>query len=131
MSAKINGSRYVLAVKDLDRSAGFYKDKLGFRTVWADDGWHFLARDSIRIMIGECPDDVSAFETGCHSYFGYFDTENIDDLYAECLSRGIEVVSKLADKPWGQREFAIRTIDGHRITFGQAMGQPSQPDRIV
>ncbi len=120
MGGKINGSRYVLAVKDLNRSADFYKNKLGFSTLWADDGWHFLTRDNIRIMIGECPDDVSAFETGCHSYFGYFDTENIEDLYAEYVAKGLEIVSKLEDKPWGQREFAVRTIDGHRITFGEA-----------
>jgi hypothetical protein len=25
-------------------------------------------------------------------------------------------------RPWGMREFAVTTIDGHRIMIGQAMG---------
>jgi len=27
----------------------------------------------------------------------------------------------LADKPWGMREFGVRTPDGHRIMFGQEL----------
>ena len=35
--------------------------------------------------------------------------------------KDIEILSKPEDKPWGQREFGIRTIDGHRIMFGEAL----------
>ena len=72
-------------------------------------------------MLGECPDDRSAFETRNHSYFAYIDVEHIDQLFAEYQSREVEILAMPADKPWGQREFAIRTIDGHRIMFGQAL----------
>jgi uncharacterized glyoxalase superfamily protein PhnB len=40
-------------------------------------------------------------------------------LYKEYQSKGVEVLSSIENKPWGQREFSIRTIDGHRITFGE------------
>jgi uncharacterized glyoxalase superfamily protein PhnB len=72
-------------------------------------------------MLGECPDDRSAFETKNHSYFAYIDTEDIDALFAEYADRNVEITSWLQDRPWGQREFAIRTIDGHRIMFGEAI----------
>ena len=41
---------------------------------------------------------------------------------AETVKIGfIEVLSGPADKPWGLREMAVRTPDGHRIMFCQPM----------
>jgi uncharacterized glyoxalase superfamily protein PhnB len=119
MNSKITGSRYVLAVNNLATSADFYKNKLGFQTLWEEGGWHFLIRDDIKIMLGECPDDKPASEINSHSYFAYLEVDNIDMLYKEYQSKGVEVLSSIENKPWGQREFSIRTIDGHRITLGE------------
>jgi catechol 2,3-dioxygenase-like lactoylglutathione lyase family enzyme len=119
MKQKMSGSRYVLAVKDLAKSAEFYKTKLGFNTLWDGDGWHFLIRDNVKIMLGECPDERAASELGDHSYFAYLEIGNIDELYKEFKDRKIEVLSDIENKPWGQREFSVRTIDGHRIMFGE------------
>lgn len=83
MESKITGNRYVLAVKNLEKSADFYKDKLGFHTLWEGGGWHFLTRDTISIMLGGCPDDQPASEINCHSYFAYLEVENIDQLYEQ------------------------------------------------
>lgn len=121
MGAKIIGSRYVLAVTNLQKSADFYKNKLGFQTLWEIGGWHSLFRESIRIMLGECPDDRSAFELRNHSYFAYWDVENIDELYNEYKSNQVLILSDIENKPWGQREFSIQTIDGHRINIGEGI----------
>jgi catechol 2,3-dioxygenase-like lactoylglutathione lyase family enzyme len=131
MKAKMTGSRYVLAVKNLTASADFYKRKLGFRTLWEDGGWHFLIRDNVRIMIGECPDERPAVEIGDHSYFAYFEIEEIDDLYREYKLNGVEVLSDIGNKPWGQREFSVRTIDGHRIAFGEEISSATQTSHRV
>lgn len=119
ITPEILGTRYVLAVKDLTTSAAYYEAQLGFETWWAGEGWHFLKRGSCMVMLGECPDDRSAFETRNHSYFAYIEVYNIDNLYKEYQNRDIEFIAELADKPWGQREFGIRTVDGHRMMFGQ------------
>lgn len=120
--AKILRTRYVLAVKDLAKSVDYYKNKLGFETIWEDGGgWHCLGRDGFDVMLGECPDDRSAFELENHSYFAYINMENVDDLYNELVSRDCDISSRLQSKPWGQREFGIRTIDGHRIMFGETL----------
>ncbi len=117
---KITGSRFVLAVKSLFKSADYYERQLGFITLWTGDGWHFMGREKFIVMLGECPDEPSAFEIGDHSYFAYVDVENIDELYREYSSKEVDVLNEIGDKPWGMREFSIRTIDGHRITFGQS-----------
>ena len=117
-SSRILGGRYVLAVKDLKASVRFYQDQLDMKTVWSGEGWHFLKREGFVVMLGECPDDLSAFETNNHSYFAYIEVDNIDSLYREFTGREIKM-GELEDKPWGQREFAVTTLDGHRIMFGQ------------
>ena len=118
---EIVGTRFVLAVKDLHKSSAYYKEKLGFKTWGAGDGWHFLERDSLKLMLGECPNDRSAFETKNHSYFAYIEVKHIDHLFLELQEKQVEILVPVWDQPWGQREFAIRTIDGHRITFGEAI----------
>lgn len=118
-SSKITGLRYVLAVKDLEKSAAYYANKLGFKTLWKGECWHFLGREKFIVMLGECPGERSAFETANHSYFAYVDVENVDALYLEFKSGEVDILSEPTNEPWGQRELAIRTIDGHRIRFGE------------
>jgi len=121
--SEILNTRFVLAVKDLSKSVNYYKNSLGFVTWWEGEGWHFLRRGQFLVMLGECPDDRSAFETNSHSYFAYVDVDNIDNLYTEYVSKSVEILNEIENKPWGQREFSIRTIDGHRIAYGQEIQQ--------
>jgi hypothetical protein len=53
--------------------------------------------------------------------FAYWNVEGVDDLYQELAGRGALVTSKPQDKPWGLREFTLRTPDGHRITCGEVI----------
>ena len=118
---RIVSSRTVLAVRDLSESTRFYLEVLGFQRDFGDgsDGWSFLSRDNFRVMLGECPDEKPASELGNHSYVAYLIVEGVDQLHEEVAARGAEVTSKPTSRPWGLREFGIRTPDGHRIQFGE------------
>ena len=113
--------RCVLAVPSLARSVAYYRDQLGLGLDFAVEGWAFLSRDRFRVMLGECVDAIPAHETGDHSYFVYVTVDDVDALYGEFVANGVNVSSELADKPWGMREFGIRTPDGHRLMFGQSV----------
>jgi len=117
--ATLGAVRCVLAVKDLPSSVAFYRDALGFALEFEIPGWAFLTRDRFQVMLGECPDAVAATETGDHSYFAYVQVDDVDDLYRELSGKGVTRVQEISDRPWGMREFGVRTPDGHRIMFAQ------------
>ena len=72
-------------------------------------------------MLGECTDAIAPAELGDHAYYGYITVGDIDSLYDEYRQSGVAFTQHPADKPWGMREFGIRTIDGHRLMFGQEL----------
>ncbi len=113
---------YVLAVRDLAGSTAYFVDVLGFSREWSDgDDWQALVRGDVRLMLGRCPDALAPSETGDHSYFGYFVAADLDALYAELKDKGAQLISPPADKPWGRREMAVATPEGHRMTFAQSL----------
>jgi predicted enzyme related to lactoylglutathione lyase len=118
--AQIVNSWCVLAVRDLEVSTRYYIGVLGFsQEPIRAEGWSFLSRDSFRVMLGECRDEKPASELGNHSYFAYWNVDDVDQFYQEIVAKGALVTSKPSNKPWGLREFGLRTPDGHRITCGQ------------
>ncbi len=122
---------YVLAVHDLDGSAAYFVDVLGFVQEWADaDNWRGLIRGEVRVMLGRCADALPVAELGDHNYFGFFATEDVDALRREFAARGAIIRADPADKPWGWREMAVATPEGHRMMFAQWIGHglaPPQP----
>jgi uncharacterized glyoxalase superfamily protein PhnB len=109
----------VLAVHELAASVDYYTRVLGMEIDFTAPGWAFLSRGSFRLMLGECRDAIPAHELGDHSYFVYVTVEGIDEFYGELSANGATLIQTLADKPWGMREFGVRTPDGHRLMFGQ------------
>ena len=80
--------RSVLAVKDLRTSVAFYSENLGFTINFEFEGWCFLSRGGIQLMLGHCPDEVPASQINDHSYFAYIEVQGIDELHDEFLARG-------------------------------------------
>jgi uncharacterized glyoxalase superfamily protein PhnB len=112
----------VLAVPDLRASAAYYRDVLGFtvREI-GDDGWRIFERDGCQVMAGHCPDSVPPIELGDHNYFAYIAVDDARAYFAEFAGKGAAFIKPLRDEPWGMREFGVRTLDGHRILFGQEL----------
>jgi uncharacterized glyoxalase superfamily protein PhnB len=118
---KIVHTRHVLAVKDLAVEAEYYVDKLGFDRDFTAPGWEFLSFGDFKVMLGECADEMTADESGNHSWYAHVLVENVDEIHTEFISRGAKILSRIENKPWQIREFSIVTPDGHRVTFGQLM----------
>jgi catechol 2,3-dioxygenase-like lactoylglutathione lyase family enzyme len=122
MKPKMNPWAFVLAVQDLDKSAAYFRDMLGFRVRWDDAAdWRLVERDGVRVMLGHCPNDIRAAALGSHNWFGYVDVDDVDALYAEIAARGA-MSSEPANRHYGMREIVVTTVDGHRIVFAQEVG---------
>jgi catechol 2,3-dioxygenase-like lactoylglutathione lyase family enzyme len=126
-TSHITKSTFVLAVKDLAASTQFYQEKLGFTEDFSVKGWAFLSRGACHLRIGHCPDATAMSEpsTQDHSWFAYLHVQNAAGLYEEYVQNGVTIWHALADKPWGMREFAIVTPDGHRMVFGESLADSS------
>ena len=120
---KVVHTRHVLAVKDLKIETEYYIDKLGFDRDFTAPGWEFLSFGDFKVMLGECSDEMTAEATGNHSWFAHALIENVDEIYQEFRERGATILSAIENKPWGIREFSVVTPDGHRIAFGQLIGE--------
>lgn len=119
---KILNHRFVIAVHDLKKSAAFYRDILGFTISQIEDpGWLFAAKENCLIMMGYCQDALDPHQLGDHAYFAYIEVSDINTYYENILSNGGKPKYAPVNKPWGMREFAIQTIDGHNIMFGQQL----------
>ena len=119
--AELTDVRFTLAVPDLARSTDYYTSVLGLRIDFEAPGWSFLSRGLFRVMLGECTNATPAAGLGDHSWYGYVTVSDAAALFAEYQRAGVEFTQQLSDKPWGMREFGIRTIDGHRLMFGQEL----------
>ena len=115
----IKSSMFVLAVLNLEASAKFYREVLGFEIHdLGEPGWRMYVKDDCHIMAGECPEAIPPRELGDHSYFSYLVVDNADKYYEKVNEHDVEVVKTIKDEPWSMREFGIRTVDGHRIMIG-------------
>ena len=117
---EVRSANPVLAVHDLERSAAWYREVLGCETREVDPGnWVFCRTGEIDIMLGRCPDDVPASELGSHSYVAYLRVDDVDAFHARAHAAGADVLKPPTDEPWGTRECALRSPDGHRFMLGQ------------
>ena len=115
----VTSTQHVIAVKDIESAERYFLDKLGFSVRFRVEGWSFLSLGSFHIMLGHCPDEISARETHEHAYFAYVNCVGIDELYRDYQQRGAEIFQAIADKSWGLREFGVITPEGHKIMFGK------------
>jgi uncharacterized glyoxalase superfamily protein PhnB len=111
----------VLAIKDLASVTDYFVRVLGFRRDFSVEGWEFLSLDEFQVMLGECIDDVTAYETKNHSYFAHVLVDNVNALFESMKSNGASFSEEIADKRWGVREFFVVTPEGHRIGFAQSI----------
>jgi catechol 2,3-dioxygenase-like lactoylglutathione lyase family enzyme len=119
MKAKIAPWAFVLAVQDLEKSTAGFRDIMGCRVLWEEGSdWRLVERDTLRWMLGHCPNETRAAEIGAHSWFGYLSVDDVDGFYAELTARGADCTPP-ADRSYRMREIVVTTPDGHRFVFGQ------------
>lgn len=133
----VQRSHYVLAVPDLDRAARWFEEVLGCVRQDVDPGnWTFMYHGRVVFQLGRCPGAIPPANLGDHAYFAMLVVDDVDAFHAraaEAMGRpdgpGGRVRKPPTDEPWGQRECALETVDGHRLMLATqtAGGGPAWP----
>ena len=122
MSLRFTQLTYVLAVPDVDATARWWMDVMGFERWIEVEGWAFLRRGPVHLRIGDCPDAIDPAALGDHQFLAYVELEDVDALHAEIAPKGADIIMGPKDQDWGMREMGVRTPDGHRIMFATDIG---------
>ncbi len=119
----------ILSVADVLAATDFYTKKLGF--------WVAFTVGDPPTMAGVNLGHVQIFlEQGTPNPKGcavYFVVGDADELYEFQRARGVEIVTPPEDRPWGLRDYSVRDLHGHVLTFGHRLlktGQPLKVERV-
>jgi len=111
----------VLHVSDTAAARRFYCDQLGFHFEFAyrpdgvkDDPCYMGAsRDGVWLHLSSFSGD------GVPGGVANFLVNDVDQLHAEFLAKGVPIAVGPVDQTWGNREMYLRDADGNSIRFTQ------------
>jgi len=119
----LKGAMPVVFVSNVQTSAAFFRDKLGFAIDFLHGHPPFYAsvsRGAARLHLRFVHEPVITpgvreREEGLLSAF--LDVENIKGLFAEYKAAGVDFVQPLRKEPWGGSAFIVLDPDGNCICF--------------
>lgn len=106
----------IIGVRDIERAISFYTQGLGFTLVFRDSSTHtnyaVLRRDVVELhMQFQYDREMSTIRLRFH-------VDDPDALFAEYQSRQLlEPDRRIANTPWGTREFALYDPDRNALTI--------------
>jgi catechol 2,3-dioxygenase-like lactoylglutathione lyase family enzyme len=106
----------ILGTRDLERTLGFYIERLGFKLAFRDrsDPTNYAGVRRDRVELHFQWQDESEMSTTRLRFF----VEDPDALFSEYQDKQVfGERTRLADTPWGTREFAFYDPDGNALTF--------------
>jgi predicted enzyme related to lactoylglutathione lyase len=131
---RLTGSSAVLLVADIERSAEYYRDRLGFTCELHGDPPDFIVarRDEAIILMALCDDAeriVPNWRIVDNVWNVYIRVDDVDAIYDEVRRRGAPIDYTLYDAPSGFREFGVQDPDGHDIAIGQPIEHDARAER--
>jgi hypothetical protein len=104
----------VLPAVNIRETIDFYEAKLGFT------GLNYGTYAILKYKTVEIHLIMSADKNRSHATSCLIMVDNIEDLYLTLSGKVlIDVKGKLADKPWGIKEFIVHDNNNNAIRFGQ------------
>lgn len=120
----IKSAKPVLFVTNVEVSAAYFRDKLGFTIDFLHGQPPFygaVSRGGACLHLRCVHEPV--FKEGVREeeqlLAAFLEVENIKSLFAECKAAGANFVHPLRKEPWGGSAFIVRDPDGNSICFAQ------------
>jgi len=110
---------------DLPATLSWYKDKLGFECLgtWQDPPVYAIIARGQHAIHFRCaePPTANPDKYSDELLDAYLLVEDVDALYSEFATQGVEFARHLADMPWKSREFVVKDGDGRLLAFGASL----------
>ncbi len=119
-------------VQDVQRTAEYYRDVLGFRVRSYWDGerrtaeplntpvFAIVDRDQVEFFFYRAPAPLRQVDGGYHAYFH---VDGVDTLAQQLRANGAEILDGPQDMSYGQREIVVRDPNGLILAFGESIDQ--------
>jgi catechol 2,3-dioxygenase-like lactoylglutathione lyase family enzyme len=122
-----------LIVGDITASTEFYTTKLGFRVAFTYGDPPFYAqvtRDEAKLNLRHIDepvfvDDIREREQLLSASIGLYDSKDLELLYSQYRTNGVEFQQPLQRQPWGRWTFVVRDPDDNLVLFAGA--ETSEP----
>lgn len=112
---QIHSTVPVLASLNLDESAAFYIDRLGFQKQLLVENYLIVSRESAEIHFVPCADRYIAENTSC-----YVRVDSTQQLYDEFSARGLQLKPPVV-REWGMKELYVIDPHGNLMKFGESV----------
>ena len=114
---QITASALSLNVADVDASAAWVQEHLGFRVAMAADGFCSLNRPDAGIHLIYLRTGLPTFKPAtmaghASGLLVVFTVEDIDAEYARLQAEGVDIVTPIETEPWGERYFQMSDPNG-------------------
>lgn len=122
--ARLTAAYPQLFTGDMERSARFFREQLGFevRFLFGDPPVYAqVSRDGVRLnvrLVAAPVLDREAAERG-ELLGAYLEADDVEGLYEEYRERGVDFLRELETKPWGITGFIVRDPDGNLLNFSE------------
>lgn len=117
---QINECIPIVTVSEIDQSKAFYAETLGFHVDFDAGEVAGMLHGNVMIYLISESSENRRQPAGSSNL--NFIVDEVDDLFARCREAGAEVIVEPGDRPYGQRDFAIRDRDGNVLVFGCEVG---------
>ena len=111
-------------MRNLEKTIEFYRDVLGFHSEWywgnpaTDAG---IGRDGLNLLFVKNEKLANLLtESGERLEICLF-VSNVDEIFREMKSLGVEIVSELRNEPRQVREFSILDCNGYLLRIGEGL----------
>jgi uncharacterized glyoxalase superfamily protein PhnB len=118
-----------LAVSDLGAALEFYTAKLGFDVAFTWGEPPTMAG----VNLGEMQIFLSQGTPNPKGHAVYFVVDDVNGLYDFHVESGVEVVEPVGDREYEMRDYMVRDLYGHLLSFGQHrfdVGPPVVIERV-
>jgi predicted enzyme related to lactoylglutathione lyase len=116
----------VLIVDNVQSTADFYRDKLGFEyeRIWGEPPcFCMVKRSGVILMLKEPPLKGNmrpnhSIDPNEETWDAYLWIDDADALYEEYKLKGVNITREICDQEYGCRDFEIEDCNGYRLCFG-------------